>query len=229
MCAENFTLSSHHLNEDMFHSCRLDEVIGAVRWVQQAFAGERLYLCGFSLGGNFALRIAAQAVAEALKIAGVVAICPVLDPACTLAALDNGAFIYRYYFLKKWRASLEKKKAAFPFRYDFSRLERFSTLTEMTDYFVRHYTEYSNLKKYLRGYALTDNRLLHLKTPTHVLLAEDDPVIPIADINRVGASNYLQVVQSRYGGHCGFIDGYNLHGWVDSYIVNSFAVCDSSC
>jgi len=195
----------------------------ATKLLQQAFPGERLYLCGFSLGGNFALRIAAQAAEEGLEINGVVAICPVLDPACTMAALDNGALIYRRYFLNKWRRSLEKKKAAFPHRYNFSRLERFDTLTEMTDYFVRYYTEYPDLHEYLRGYALTDGRLQHLRTPSRMLLAKDDPVIPIADIDRVVASDYLQVFQSRYGGHCGFVGGYDLRGWADRYIVDSFA------
>ena len=180
------------------------------------------YLCGFSLGGNFALRIAARAIDERLDIKGVVAVCPVLDPACTMAALDNGARIYQHYFLKKWRNSLKKKKAAFPHRYNFSRLERFDTLTEMTDYFVRHYTEYPDLHEYLRGYALTDGRLKSLSLPARILLAEDDPVIPVADIDRVVASDYLQVDRSRYGGHCGFVGGYDLHGWADGYIVDTF-------
>ena len=214
---------SHHLNEELFHSCRLGDAIGALQWVQRAFPDEALYLCGFSLGGNFALRIAAQSMETGLEIKGVVAVCPVLDPACTMAALDKGALIYQRYFMKKWRNSLEKKKAAFPHRYDFSRLERFGTLTDMTDYFVRHYTEYPDLHTYLRGYALTDGRLQGLRTPTRILLAEDDPVIPVADIDRVPASECLQVVRSRYGGHCGFIGGYDLRGWADAFIVNSFA------
>ncbi len=214
---------SHHLNEELFHSCRLGEAIGAVRWVQQAFPGERLFLCGFSLGGNFSVRIAAQAIEESLDINGVVAVCPVLDPACTMDALDNGLGVYRRYFIRKWRRSLEKKKAAFPHRYNFSQLERFDTLTEMTDYFVRHYTEYKDLHEYLRGYALTDDRLQGLRTPVRILLAEDDPVIPVKDIDRVAASDYLQVVRSTYGGHCGFIDGYHMQSWVDRYIVDSFA------
>jgi len=52
---------THHLNRELFHSCRLPEVIGAVRALQQHFAGTALQLVGFSLGGNFMLRVAAQA------------------------------------------------------------------------------------------------------------------------------------------------------------------------
>lgn len=216
---------SHHLNEELFHSCRLSDAVGAVRHIQQRFPDEHLYLCGFSLGGNFCLRLAAQAANEDLDIAGVVAICPVLDPAHTMAVLDSGPAMYRRHFTRKWCVSLEKKKAAFPHRYNFSRLERFKSLTEMTDYFVTHYTEYSDLHEYLRGYALTDGRLKQIRTPTRILLAEDDPVIPIADINKVEASDYLQVSRSRYGGHCGFIGGYDLHAWTDGFIVESLAAC----
>lgn len=216
---------SHHLNRELFHSCRLDEAIGVVRRAQQMFPGEQMYLCGFSLGGNFCLRIAAWAGEEGLDLAGVVAVCPVLDPASTLLAIDSGPLIYRRYFIHKWRKSLEKKTAAFPRLYDFARLRRFNTLTEMTDYFVTHYTEYSGLSEYLRGYALTHGWLKHLRTPTHMLLTEDDPVIPIADIDRVVASDHLKVVKSRYGGHCGFIGGYDMHSWADDYIVNFCATC----
>lgn len=213
---------SHHLNEALFHSCRLDEAIGAVRWVQRTYASDRLFLCGFSLGGNFALRIAARADDAGLRLDGVVAVCPVLEPAHTMRVLDEGAAIYRRYFIYKWRASLEKKKAAFPQRFDFECLERFETLTEMTDYFVTHYTRFDDLQTYLSGYALTDGRLLSVTSSATILLADDDPVIPVQDIDRVAVPGCLEVVRCRYGGHCGFLDGYDLQGWADEFIVRSF-------
>ena len=49
---------THHLNRDLFHSCRIDEVVGAVRAVRRAFATDPVAVAGFSLGGNFALRVA---------------------------------------------------------------------------------------------------------------------------------------------------------------------------
>ena len=52
---------THQLNRDLFHSCRLPEVVGAVHSLQQLFPHRPLQLVGFSLGGNFMLRVAAQA------------------------------------------------------------------------------------------------------------------------------------------------------------------------
>ena len=150
---------SHHLNRELFHSCRLDEVIGAVRAIQSRFPDERLMLGGFSLGGNFALRVASSAHQTGLRIERVAAVCPVLDPVETMYALDDGWIAYRWYFIRKWRRSLERKREAFPELYDFGDLGRFRSLYEMTAFFVQNYTEYPDLMSYLRGYALTGDRL----------------------------------------------------------------------
>ena len=52
--------ATHHLNRELFHSCRLPEVVGAVRALALRFPGMPLVLAGFSLGGNFMLRVAAH-------------------------------------------------------------------------------------------------------------------------------------------------------------------------
>jgi predicted alpha/beta-fold hydrolase len=212
--------NSHHLNEGMFHSCRLTEVVGAVRWVQETFPDEAILLVGFSLGGNFSLRIAAKAVDEQLKIKQVIALCPVLDPKQTMIALDEGWLGYRMFFIRKWRYSLEKKKAAFPDIYDFSNLKRFNTLRSMTNYFVQRYTEFPDLESYLNGYSLTGERLAGLTVPAKILVANDDPVIPASDLERIARPSCLTVDRSEYGGHCGFLSGYRLNGWLDQYVLD---------
>jgi len=210
---------SHHLNEGLFHSCRLQEMIDAVGWVRQRYADEETALIGSSLGGNFALRIAACAQSSGLDISRVVAVCPVLDPEQTMHALDHGLPIYQRYFMRRWRRSLEFKRAAYPELYDFTRLERFRTLGEMTDYFVRHYTGFTDLRTYLRGYALTGDRLTGLQVPSTMLLAEDDPVIPVVGLDRVARPDCLRIETTPHGGHCGFIEDYRLTSWADRYIL----------
>ena len=61
--------ATHHLNRELFHSCRLPEVVGAIRRIQLMFPGKPLHLAGFSLGGNFMLRAAAQAEQAGLELA----------------------------------------------------------------------------------------------------------------------------------------------------------------
>ena len=97
---------TQHLNRELFHSCRLPEVVTAVRQAAARLAGARLYLAGFSLGGNFLLRVAAEP--EPLpQLAGVVAISPVLDPARTLDAMEQGT-LYHDYFVRRWSRSLRE-------------------------------------------------------------------------------------------------------------------------
>jgi predicted alpha/beta-fold hydrolase len=210
---------SHHLNRELFHSCRLAEVVGAMKWIQERFPDEQIFLGGFSLGGNFALRIAAQAPAAGLRLARVAAICPVLDPEETMDALEYGWPGYRAYFMRKWRRSLHKKREAFPDEYDFTSLEQFRSIKKMTAYFVTHFTEFPDLETYLRGYAVTGDRLAGIEAPTSVLLADDDPVIPVTALSRVARPPPLTVQRSSFGGHCGFIAGYRLRSWLDDYIV----------
>lgn len=212
---------SHHLNRGIFHSCRLTEMVDAVRWVHERFPAEDLYLAGFSLGGNFALRIAA-AVGEGLRLTRVAAICPVLDPEETMLALDRGSLIYRLYFLTRWRRSLERKAELFPADYAFGSLQRFRTLRDMTEFFVTRYTEYPDLVSYLRGYAVTGPRLASIRVPTELLVAEDDPVIPVEALARIPTTPALTIRRSRFGGHCGFVADFRLRTWLDDYLLAAF-------
>ena len=213
---------TQHLNRGIFHSSRLKEMVDATRWVRERFPDEALHLAGYSLGGNFALRIAVVA-GPALGLAGVAAVCPVLDPEETMLALDSGSVIYRRYFMNKWRLSLERKAQAFPEDYDLSKLGQFRSLRDMTDYFVTRYTEFPDLQSYLQGYAVTGDRLTPLAVPTSILLADDDPVIPPGSADRLARSPALTIQRTRWGGHCGFLLDYRLRTWSDDYLVQSFS------
>lgn len=214
---------SHHLNEDIFHSNRLPEVVGAVARIAALFPGEPLCLGGFSLGGNFAMRVAARAAAAGIPLARVMAVCPVLDPASTLDAMEQGPQLYQRYFMAKWRRSLAIKARLFPERYRFGDLQRFRGLRDMTDFFVRDYSEYPDLASYLAGYAIVGEVLATLAVPTLLVAAADDPVIPARDVSRLARPAALQVVVTRRGGHCGFLPSLVGASWIDGVMADWFA------
>ncbi len=120
--------------------------------VQAMLPGQLLHLAGFSLGGNFALRVAAQADAASLKIAKVVAISPELDPGETLRAVERGFSFYHRYFMRKWGMSLLRKQAAWPSVYDFAGMLRLPSLRHMTEEMVRTvHAIHDSLEEYLLG------------------------------------------------------------------------------
>jgi len=209
---------THHLNEGIFHSCRLAEVMGALREIRLLFGYSSLSLVGYSLGGNFALRAAARALEERIAIESVVAVCPVLDPLKTLDRLETGFFLYRQYFVAKWHGSLRRKHRAWPDRYSLSELLASRDLADMTERLVLRYTEFPTLEDYLNGYAVTGSVLANLNCPTHVVMAADDPIIPVADIGRLAPSPFLNVRVSAFGGHCGFLENLVGPSWVDREI-----------
>ena len=213
--------ASHHLNRDIFHSCRLGEVVGATRAVAERFPLAQIFLTGFSLGGNFMLRVAADPRAPQ-AIVGTVAISPVLDPPATLAALERGWFLYRRYFVRRWSRSLRRKRRAWPDLPDLEPLLRTKDLRAMTAGLVRQFTDFASLDAYLDGYAITGARLATLRFPATVLLAEDDPMIPAADLARLAPSPHLTVVRTRHGGHCGFVEQLNRPSFADRLIVAHF-------
>jgi predicted alpha/beta-fold hydrolase len=215
---------THHLNRELFHSCRLPEVVGAVRALQQRFPGRPLQLLGFSLGGNFMLRVAAQARSAGLDLAGVTAISPVLDPSATLVALQNSFPGYELYFVRKWMRSLRRKQALWPKDYDFSALARLRDLRSMTAELVRCHTEFPTLDDYLNGYAITGARLEGLTVPARIVTALDDPIIPAAGLTQLARPPALALTVTRYGGHCGFFERLSGETWLERRILADLGV-----
>jgi predicted alpha/beta-fold hydrolase len=197
-------------------------VAAAVQQIVMRHPGKPAFLLGFSLGGNFALRIAARAGDLDLGLTQVVAVCPVLQPHSTMQALESGLWIYRDYFLRRWRRSLMTKAAAFPQRYDFGNLKRLPTLTATTEFFVKRYTEYPDLDSYLEGYSITGRVLESLSVPSHLIATRDDPVIPMADLASVARSDLLQITLAERGGHCAFLENFRLGSWIDRCVLLEF-------
>lgn len=206
---------THHLNEDLFHSCRLDEAVGAVAAVARAAGDRPLYLAGWSLGGNFAVRIAHRAPDAGFELQHVLAVSPVVEPANSYRAMREGTFFYRRYFLHKWRRSLMRKQAAFPHLYEFAEVLRMTDLYEMTAHLVDRFGGFPTVDDYFRGYALDRDMLEGASQPLTVIAAADDPVIPASDFAPYRSGGRFRLEVHRLGGHCGFMPAFGPHSWID--------------
>jgi predicted alpha/beta-fold hydrolase len=210
---------THHLNQQLFHSCRIDEVVGAVRQVALRFAERPLIIGGFSLGGNFALRVALRARTADLPLAWVFAVCPAINPHAALAAIEDAPWFYERYFMHKWRGSLKRKQALFPQSELFSEAELRGNMRELTRRMVQRHTDFGTLENYLDGYSIAGDTLAALPIPATILTAEDDPVIPVAEFHALRLAPQTELTIAAHGGHCGFIRDLSLRSWAEDFIV----------
>lgn len=208
---------SHHLNRELFHSCRDEEVALAIADAITRLQPRTVALAGFSLGGNFAMRVALRLGHTPLR--QIVAVCPVISPPATLTALETGPLLYRSYFLRKWKESLQRKAAVYPEQFPDNRWRQLPSLTELTAHFVEHHTDYPSLLDYLNGYAMTADKLAALPVSTHVIVAADDPVIPVADWLAITKPPQLTLEVTPHGGHCGFVSNWALDGWSERRVT----------
>ena len=211
---------SHHLNEGLFHGALLEETFEAVNYLSQHSKNLPIYLIGFSLGGNFALRIAIKHYRTPIaNLKHVFAISPPLNPYKTTLAIDNGYFFYRIYFLKKWKRSLIKKQQLFPEKYDFNKILKVKTCMKLTEDINPYYPDLPPYRDYFNLYTLKNDSFKNLNIPVRIFIAEDDPVIPNEDYCQIQENAFLKISRQRFGGHCGFIDLFPLKYWYNQIIA----------
>lgn len=210
---------SHHMNEELFHSCRIDEVVLAVQNIQAQFPDKQFVMCGFSLGGNFALRVAAKAKEAGLTFKHVFAVSPPIIPKNSMQAI-HGSKLYNKYFLRKWKRSLHIKQQLFPHIFSDTSWQQENNLERLTQKLIVAHTEYCSTDDYFNGYSITPEVIRAITCPTDIITAWDDPVIPFKDFSTIDRLPQVRILTTAHGGHCGFIQGWHMRSWIEDHVIN---------
>ena len=210
---------SHHMNPGLFHSCRLAEVLQALKDVQRRTGAQNWALSGYSLGGNFALRVAMAAPGAGLSLNRVVAICPVISPANTLKAMEDAPRGYESYFIRKWAKSIKVKQTLFPDTCEYDEWYKLGNLRARTGYLATRHYEFDSLEQYFDGYSVAGDRLKAIKIATTILTSEDDMVVPVSDFADLPDNEHIELLITRYGGHCAFLKNWKMESMADDVIV----------
>lgn len=207
-------VNPYALNPGLFLGTLLDEAATAVQRVAEMAGEQPFYLVGASMGGNFALRLAARhRYTPFHHLQKVIAFNPAINPATATAAIDRQR-LFRQYFRKRWFSSLRAKQALFPHLYNFDPLAQIPLITDMTEWLVQHYGGYyggfSSAAAYFNAYAVQDDAFGALNVPTTIITARNDPVIPSSDFAKLTPHPLLDVQIHPSGGHVGFVDIFPL-------------------
>jgi uncharacterized protein len=214
---------SHHLNEGIFYSTLLDEVFSSVRKATALPGGSRSFLIGFSLGGNFALRIGRRCIEDPVEnLKHIISVSPAVNPSSATDAIDR-SLLLRAYFLKKWRRSLRKKQELYPHLYDFNEMLDLKTLRAVTAVLLSRYSSYKSTEEYFKGYTIYGDSLEHIDVPTTIIASSDDPAIPVEDFSGLYLGPRVKLIIHDFGGHNGFLSGVFKPTWYERKALGIFA------
>jgi len=204
-------------------------VVCSLRDLQDRLEARNWFLAGYSLGGNFSMRVGLNAPTAGLDIQHIVAVCPVINPANAMIAMEQGVRFYERYFERKWSRSLRTKKMAFPDLYGEENWHNIRGLRERTHYLATRHAGFESAEEYFQGYSIADNRLEPLAVPSTILTSADDPVVPVTDFRHLPDNPFLELVISKYGGHCGFLKNWKLESMAEDLITERFLGAPGDC
>jgi len=216
---------TEHLSAGLFHSGLTHDAAYVIDELAAVDGLTSIAVAGYSLGGNLALKLAAEyADAPPPELRAVAAVSPIIEIGDCVKALERpGNRLYQWNFVKDLKRRMRRKDRFWPGRFDLTRLRQISTVREFDDaYTAPHFGFHGADDYYYRASAM---RIIErIRIPTLVITAEDDPFVPPTPFRDVKLSSNpcVEVDICSHGGHCGFVgpasgedDGY----WAENRIV----------
>src|SRR6185369_5383094 len=167
-----------------------------------------IVVVGFSLGGNIVLKLAGEYGDRAPEqLRGVAAISPSVDLlASSQLLMSPRNWIYHKNFLFYLKRRIKVKEHLFPGTYDLNALRKISTLREFDSVYVAPAFGFADVDDYYTR-ASSLPHIAHIRIPTVIIHAQDDPFVPFAPLRTPSVSqnsNVLLLAPER-GGHLAFL------------------------
>ena len=196
-----------NLKPRSYHSGETGDASELLRMLTKRFPGRVLWGLGFSLGGNMLLKLLGERE-EALLLDSAAAVCAPLELAASARKMRRGfSQVYQHYLIGLLKRAYQQKAVAVAMPGGIPR----KPLTECRDFFdyddavTAPLHGFRNVHDYYLQ-ASSGPWLQHIKCPTLLLQAEDDPMVPHRSLIQYRLSDAIELEVSRYGGHIGFME-----------------------
>jgi predicted alpha/beta-fold hydrolase len=198
-----------HLSTTLYNAGMSKDVLSAAAHLTERFGFKRVFLCGFSLGGNVVLKAAGEHdQLSNVPLAGVCSICPPIDLEGCVRQMEKGVNrIYEKNFVLSLKLRVYEKARHFPGRYDLLKLRKVRTVRAFDGAFTAPDAGYSSAEEYYQG-ASSKHVLYKIDVPALIIAAQDDPLVPFSSFEAMKSpgENYRGVLLApANGGHVAFI------------------------
>ena len=203
------------LCETMYHSGLTGDTRFILERMQEA-CERPVFLAGFSLGGNVALKLAGE-LGETDLLAGVCAISTPIDLAACVTLMDKPSnALYARRFLDRLRDRVRRKSRLALHLYDPAGLDEVKSIWEFDDRFTAPLFGFGTAANYYATQSAA-RYLDAIRVPTLVICAKDDPMVPfeVYDHPAFASNPALTLLATEHGGHLGFLSRGKERFWVD--------------
>lgn len=208
------------LCETMYHSGLTSDPYAVIQEIKKSSPAP-LFVVGFSLGGNVALKLLGE-LGETDLIAGGVAISTPIDLARAVRAIDRPSnVLYARRFLDRLRGRIRCKSKLSPDLYSEQGLDDVKTIWEFDDRFTAPLFGFGSAAVYYATQSAI-NFLQQIRVPTLVIAAKDDPLVPFEmyDLPVFKENPALTLLTTQHGGHLGFLSRRSPRFWLDGVVLN---------
>lgn len=208
------------------HAARSDDAHAALLDIQRRCPHSPIDVVGVSLGGNILLKLLGELPGSDSAAAGTldalrrcVAVAPPIEPAvCSRNLGRRSLSFYCRYFIRLLINRVPPGVAASETwqRLPYKNPPR--KLWDFDDAITSQLAGYHDAAEYYEA-SRAGKVLERIETPTLILAAQDDPLIPAAIFDR-GYPPSVQLHLARRGGHVGFIGRRPQRYWMDDVILD---------
>ncbi|HET8549178.1 MAG TPA: alpha/beta fold hydrolase [Bryobacteraceae bacterium] len=214
---------TEHVCRTMYHAGLTSDTLHLLQGPGWNQTGRPVYLIGYSLGGNVALKLAGELGADARGlVSGVCAVSTPIDlAACVRRMGQRQNRIYEWRFLGRLKERVRKHAETQPALYPLDQLDGIRSVYEFDDKITAPYFGFGTADNY---YETQSSRrfLADIRVPTLIVQATDDPLIPFAifDDPAIRGNPHVELLAVEHGGHLGFLSNTAPRFWVDRIIVD---------
>lgn len=211
------------LCETSYHSGLTSDTRTILQEIEARELGQ-IFLVGFSLGGNVALKLTGE-LGETSLVAGTSAISTPIDLATCVRSIDKPSnLLYARRFLDRLRNRVRRKSALSPHLYRTAHLDEIKTIWEFDDRFTAPLFGFGTAANYYATQSAA-RYLDRIRIPTLVISSKDDPLVPfeIYDHPAFRSNPALTLMGTEHGGHLGFLSRYRPRFWLDGVVLDWIA------
>lgn len=223
------------LNPKLNHPSVLEDYKIAFKKLKEMHPEQELYVVGFSMGGNFLVRLLAEE-SDKIDVKAAAAVSPPFDVNHAVDFIEGG--VYENHFLEMFKMILFKnnemiKKMEEIYGYSYDKMMESKKLRELHQELSCKVFGEDDTEKLFDKYRITGEHLERIETPTLIMQAQDDPICSVEKVLKedIKKNRNLFYAETNVGAHICWLNSGGVSEYpkpfYDQVLLKYFSEIDS--